>query len=331
MPSVTVVIPVHDGASTLGRVVGAARECLLPGDRIIAVDDRSSDGSRELLDSLGVETVASAGGPGAACARNTGGRLADTDWLLFLDADAVPPAGWRGMLEERMEGTDAVQAVYGPDAPGRGAATFYKNFYYHYTFTRRIRGPRIKGCGTFFFAVSRARFAELDGFDENIRGATIEDADFSERLWAHGGRISIAPEIEVYHLREYDVPSLLAYEWRMMRAKALYIMRRGRGRGAPSISVAGLGEMLPVLAGAMLPWIAAAFAALFALGAGWGLHAAAGSLAAMIAVQIPFLAGMTRAGGLRGFRAGFLLWPDLALIAPASLAAAAAALAGRRY
>lgn len=331
MPSVTVVIPVHDGASTLERVVCAALEGLLPGDRIIAVDDRSSDGSRGLLDSLGVETVTSAGGPGAACARNTGGRLAETPWILFLDSDAVPPAGWRGMLERRMDGVDAVQAVYGPDAPGNGAATFYKNFYYHYTFTRRIRGPHIKGCGTFFFAVSAARFAELGGFDERIRGATIEDADFSERLWAIGGRIAIAPEIEVYHLREYDIPSLLAYEWRMMRAKALYIIRRGRGRGTPSISVAGFGEMLPVLAGAVLPWLAAAFAGLHAFGAGWGLHAAFGGMAVLFALQVPFLAGMIRAGGFRGFRAGLLLWPDLLLIAPASLSAAAAALCGRRY
>jgi GT2 family glycosyltransferase len=331
LPSLTVVIPVHNSQGTLGRVLAPVISELHPDDRVLAVDDRSFDGSVKLLESLGVEAIPSLGKPGAAGTRNTGGMAAETSWILFLDSDAVPPEGWRSMLEAGMREADAVQAVYGPDAPGSRAATFYKNYYYHHTFTRRIRGPYIKGCGTFFFAVKTSAFRELGGFDENIRGATIEDADFAERLWARGGRILIAPLIEVYHLREYTLGEFLSYEWNMMMAKALYIIRRGRGRGAPSISVAGFSEMVPVLFGAVFSWLIPVGAILAAVGASWGLPLFLGGILLALGPQAPMLVHMVRAGGFRGFRAGFLLIPDLLMVLPASLSAAGAALSGRRY
>lgn len=331
MPSLTVVVPVHNSGGTLERVVSSVQGELLPGDSLLAVDDRSADGSRKLLQRLGVQWIESAGRPGAAGTRNTGGMAAATRWVLFLDSDAVPEEGWRARLDRRMEGADAVQAVYSPDAPGNGAATFYKNYYYHHTFTRRIRGPFIKGCGTFFFAVRTEVFRELSGFDENISGATIEDADFSERLWARGGRILIAPEIRVFHLREYTLPEFFRYEWNMMLAKALYIIRRSPDRGAPSVSVAGFFEMAPVLLGALFSWAMPAGGLMWAAGVRNGPAVLIAGALLSLGLQLPMLFHMIRAGGARGARAGLLVLPDLLLIAPACAAAAVLALSGRKY
>ncbi len=331
MPSLTVVIPFRNSAGTLEQVVVPVLDELREGDRVLPVDDRSDDSSVEVLRRLGLPAVESERRPGAAGARNMGGFAASTEWILFLDSDAVPPVGWREALETAMAGGDAVQAVYGPSAPGDGAATFYKNYYYHHTFTRRIRGPYIKGCGTFFFAVDRRVFEELGGFDENITGATIEDADFSERLWARGGRIVIAPAIQVYHLRRYTLGEFFRYEWNMMRAKALYILRRGGGRGAPSVSMAGFSEMLPVTVGAVLSWVAVLLWG--AAVAGVPRAAVFGTVAMAIALagQFPLWFRMVCAGGLRGVRAGFLILPDLMLILPACASAVVSAMAGRRY
>lgn len=302
-----------------------------PDDTLLAVDDRSSDDSSGVLERLGVPTTVSTGKPGAAGTRNTGGMAALTDWILFLDSDAVPEPGWRSRLGGEMEKADAVQAVYGPEAPGKGAATFYKNYYYHHTFTRRIRGPYIKGCGTFFFAVRTRVFRELGGFDENIAGATIEDADFSERLWARGGRILIAPSIRVYHLREYSMREFFRYEWNMMRAKALYILRRNPERGAPSISVAGFSEMFPVLGGALFSWFAVVCGILWAAGVSRAMNWFFIGLAVSAGLQLPLCFYMTREGGFRGFRACLLVMPDLLLIVPASLSAVFSSIRGRRY
>jgi GT2 family glycosyltransferase len=312
-------------------VIPSVQRELGPDDTLLAVDDRSSDDSRGVLERLGVPTTVSTGKPGAAGTRNTGGMAALTDWILFLDSDAVPGPGWRSRLGAEMEKADAVQAVYGPEAPGKGAATFYKNYYYHHTFTRRIRGPYIKGCGTFFFAVRTRVFRELGGFDENIAGATIEDADFSERLWARGGRILIAPSIRVYHLREYSMREFFRYEWNMMRAKALYILRRNPERGAPSISVAGFSEMFPVLGGALFSWFAVVCGILWAAGVSLAMNWFFIGLALSAGLQLPLCFHMIREGGSRGSRACLLVMPDLLLIVPASLSAVCSSIRGRRY
>ncbi|MCD4706925.1 MAG: glycosyltransferase [Candidatus Sabulitectum sp.] len=329
--SITVVVPVHNNSSTLKRVIEPLKRELLPGDRILAVDDRSADNSRSLLGELEIEVVPSTGETGAAGTRNTGGFLAETGWILFVDADAVAPAGWREQLAERIADVQAVQAVYSRNAVGESAATFYKNYYYFHTFTRRIRGPYIKGCGTFFFAVKTDVFRELEGFDENIAGATIEDADFSERLWAKGGKIVIAPEIEIFHLREYTTAELFSYEWNMMRAKALYILRRDRSRGAPSISVAGFREMIPVLSGAVFSWIFIIGLLMWAAGSAQGMLIAAAGLAITAAGQASFKLHAIQDGGFRGLRACMFILPDLLLIVPATMAAVFTFLAGRRY
>ena len=329
--NITVVVPVHNNSSTLNRVIEPLKKELLPGDRILAVDDRSRDNSISILGELGVEVVPSSGKPGAAGTRNTGGFLARTDWILFVDADAVVPEGWRERLSRRSDNVQAVQAIYSRNAVGKSAATFYKNYYYFHTFTRRIRGPYIKGCGTFFFAVKTDIFRELKGFDENIAGATIEDADFGERLWTSGGRIVIAPEIEIFHLREYTTCELFRYEWKMMKAKALHLLRRDKSCGTPSISVAGFREMIPVLSGALFSWVFVFGLCLWAAGLTQGLFIAAAGLLVTGAGQASFKYHAAHDGGFRGVRACLFILPDLLLIAPATVAAVIAYLAGRRY
>ncbi len=329
--TVTVVIPVHDNSDTLGEVIPPVVGELLPGDTIIAVNDRSSDNSVERLRSMGIRTVQSAGKPGAAGTRNTGGFMAETEWILFVDADAVVPEGWRNKLSARMKNVQAIQGVYSREAVGKSAATFYKNYYYFHTFTRRIKGPFIKGCGTFFFAVQSTFFKELNGFDENISGATVEDADFSERLWAEGGKILIAHEIEIFHLRRYKTIELFRYEWRMMQAKALYILRRDKSRGTPSVSVAGFKEMISVLSGAIFSWVSIFGILLWFLGFPVGFYIALFGLLLTLFGQLPFMFFSIRDGGFRGFRSCFFIFPDLLLIAPAMVSALFVSLSGRKY
>jgi len=330
-PCLTVIIPVHNSSSTLRQVIASVKNELGPDDALIAVDDRSSDGSRAILEEMEVTTIESAGKPGAAGTRNTGAFEAATEWILFVDSDAVVPGSWRQQLGKRMEQAEAVQGVYSRRAPGTGAATFYKNYYYFHTFTRRIRGPFIKGCGTFFFAVKRDIFKALGGFDENISGATIEDADFSERLWTGGGRIVIAPEIEVFHLREYTPLQFFRYEWKMMKAKALYILRRDRSRGAPSISVAGFREMIPVLSGAVSSWVFIAGLALWFSGFHYGPAVSILGLAVTAAGQSSFVYHALKDGGFRGGLACLYILPDLILVIPAVLAACVSFISGKKY
>ncbi|OPL19706.1 MAG: hypothetical protein AVO35_01665 [Candidatus Aegiribacteria sp. MLS_C] len=329
---ISVVVPVHNSGETIERVLEVLKAGLEGEDELIVVDDRSTDGTAVLAAGLGARVMPSRGKPGAAGARNTGAAAAGGEWILFVDSDAVAPRNWRARMTEAIgEGADGVQAVYGRETVGSDAATFYKNFYYHYTFTRRIKGDYITGCGTFFFAVRRKIFADLGGFDENIPGATVEDADFAARLISGGGRIRIARDLEVLHLRKYTFGQLMRYEWNMMVSKVLYLLRRDGDHGSPSVSMARPSEMLPVLLGAAAIWPLLAGLVLAAAGMGPGAGAALLGFGLIAAGHRGFWGAAVENGGWRGFRAAWITFPDLALVIPALLFGLVSSLAGRKY
>lgn len=329
---ISIIIPTRNSSDSIASVMRPLLEELTPEDEVLVVDDGSNDGTRQKARELGAMVIDNVNNPGAAGARNTGGEAASREWLLFVDSDAVAPSGWRGHLQDRIDqDPSAVQATYSPRAKGGGAATFYKNYYYYYTFTRRIRSRFIEGCGTFFFAVDRNRFCDLDGFDDMIPGATVEDADFAARLAGSGGSIMMAPEIEVLHLREYTFRQLMRYEWRMMKSKTLYLLRRDSYHAYPTVSMAKPIEMLPVIAGAAAIWLIPFGCVIRALG-----HQAGGwiALAGLLTVFIGhagFWFSAVRRGGFRGVLASLITFPDLAMVVPAFLAGVLKRIRGRKY
>lgn len=330
--SISVVIPVHNSDKTLEAVLEPIRNELRQGDELIVVNDRSNDNSVEIASRFGAEVISSSRSPGAAGARNTGAMTAAGEWVLFIDSDAVAPAGWREKLQRRIDqGIQAVQATYGHVAAGSRAATFYKNFYYYYTFTRRMSREYITGCGTFFFAVKRSVFLKLNGFDDKIPGATVEDADFAGRLVGTGGKIIIAPEIEIYHLREYTFRELMVYEWNMMKSKVLYLLRRDSSHAAPSVSMATPLEMLPVISGAIGIWLIPAGLVAYVAGWTWGIWLAAAGVSILTAGHAGFWLASIREAGLRGIIASLMTLPDLLLIVPAVVSGIIMHLAGRKY
>jgi hypothetical protein len=87
-PSFSVVIPVYNGAATLGRAIDSVLAQSWPAQEIIVVDDGSTDASAEVAASYGgvVQLIRQANA-GVAAARNRGAAEAHGEWLTFLDAD----------------------------------------------------------------------------------------------------------------------------------------------------------------------------------------------------------------------------------------------------
>lgn len=89
MPSaVTVIIPTYNRAHLVARAITSALQQLRVGDRIIVVDDGSTDSTgavlRPLLESI--DYIRTKNG-GAGAARNVGVREARTPLIAFLDSD----------------------------------------------------------------------------------------------------------------------------------------------------------------------------------------------------------------------------------------------------
>lgn len=95
---VSVCIPAHDEASTVGAIVASIAGHLMgPGgvvDQLVVVDDGSSDGTAEVARAAGAQVVpadgAATGQPvGKGGAMRTGGRATNGDIVVFVDADVT--------------------------------------------------------------------------------------------------------------------------------------------------------------------------------------------------------------------------------------------------
>jgi succinoglycan biosynthesis protein ExoO len=86
-----VVIPVFNKERHVERAIRSALSQTLAPASILIVDDASTDGSREKIDSFSHPAITvlrrQAPGPGGYAARNAAIEAAHTEWIAFLDAD----------------------------------------------------------------------------------------------------------------------------------------------------------------------------------------------------------------------------------------------------
>lgn len=93
MPMLSVVMPVHNGGDLLTAAVDSVLGQTFDDFELIAVDDRSTDGSRPTLEEYALKDprvrVVSSTAPGFVGAVMTGIRLAAAPWIARMDADDV--------------------------------------------------------------------------------------------------------------------------------------------------------------------------------------------------------------------------------------------------
>ena len=92
MPTISVIIPIWNRASSVGIAIGSTLSQTLPSGfalEVIVVDDGSSDQPQEKLACFGdqIRLVRHPTNLGAAAARNSGCEAATGDYIAFLDSD----------------------------------------------------------------------------------------------------------------------------------------------------------------------------------------------------------------------------------------------------
>lgn len=142
-------------------------------------------------------------------ARNLGAQMAQTDRLIFLDADIMLPPNWLAQLEEYWtDSVDVIQGAIIPSSPlntrlqrlrlwrGVNAGTIPFLSFTHPLVKKRVINS---SC----FGISQKLFEKNGGFDESF--VRHEDLDFTQRLIRQSCRIRIAPVLraQVYYSGTY--------------------------------------------------------------------------------------------------------------------------------
>ena len=186
---ISVVIPAHNAARTLGECLQAIRCSNYADYEVIVVDDASTDDTAQVAAEHGCHVTRSPENVGAARAKNLGASETTGDIVLFTDADILlQPDTLRLVAEDFKDPTvAAVVGLLGQRLRYDNFSSQFKNLWMHYTYTRLAAGNGAeRGVGVFFTsiaAIRRSVFLQMGGFDPNYRGASVtEDIEFGQRL-----------------------------------------------------------------------------------------------------------------------------------------------------
>lgn len=207
LPELAVIVPVHNGAGTLGGCLAALSASTFGDFETIVVDDGSSDRSAEIAERFSVRMVRLKHNCGPAAARNAGVAVSSAPLLFFLDADVVVPPGLLegavGALHGRPE-YSALFCSYTKETGPRDICSRYKNLVHHWTH-QTGSAEAATFCGGFGL-IRREAFQAVDGFDAERR--FLEDIDLGYRLHRTGHRILLAKHLQATHSKAYTLRSL---------------------------------------------------------------------------------------------------------------------------
>ena len=212
--TVAVAIPCYNGDLYIGRCIEAILKQTHSPNQILVVNDGSTDGSESIINQYPVRLLRHSRNLGLSSARNTALAEADTDFIVFVDADAYASDQMLAVLLKEFE----IGRVDG--VGGQGIESIQKTVYDRWRGLHAQQGygvaPR-QDCPHLFGLCMAYRCTVLrsvGGFNPLFR-TNAEDVDIGYRLVDAGFKLIYTPAATVHHQRRDDHTSLrkMMYQW----------------------------------------------------------------------------------------------------------------------
>lgn len=212
-PTISIIVPVYNGGANFDRCLQSLANIRSQVSEIIVIDDGGTDDSGLLAKQFGANVFRFPAPGGPARARNRGAQVATGDILFFIDADVTLAPDAVPQITAIFRDRPDLAALIGSYDDAPGAANFlsqYKNLFHHYTHQTGCAAASTfwGACG----AIRREVFWAVGGFDEHYRYPSVEDIDLGYRLKRAGYSIQLCKTVQVKHLKDWRVDSLLRAE-----------------------------------------------------------------------------------------------------------------------
>ncbi len=210
MRSVSVVVPVKDGARFLQELLDAVMA--QGGDaaslEVLVIDSGSVDGSQEIARAAGVQLMEiPAADFGHGRTRNLGAEATSGELIAFLTQDATPLPGWLDGLQAGFDLAGDVGAVYGPHRPRLDTSPMIARELDEFFATHEgpDGGPAIQRDGDQVF-LSNVNAAYRRDCWEALRFPDVpysEDQAFARAMLEAGWAKAYVPQAAVLHAHDY--------------------------------------------------------------------------------------------------------------------------------
>jgi glycosyltransferase involved in cell wall biosynthesis len=199
-PSLSVVIPLHNGESTIAQQLNAVLASITDDMEVIVINNRSTDRSLSIVERIAhcderVRLVTANDRAGEPHARNVGLQAASSNLIAYCDADDVVVPSWAPAMRAALSRAEFVTGPVELDllnppwlAEVRGRGIFES------IPTTSLGIPFAHGCN---IGLRRDAAQRIGGFDESVRiGA---DIDFAVRAFQAGIDLAWAPDAAVHY------------------------------------------------------------------------------------------------------------------------------------
>jgi GT2 family glycosyltransferase len=210
LPTVSMIIPVHRAGEQFLSCLEAIASLVEPPDELIVVADGEPEKTCRLAKTFGAVVLRTSAPRGPARARNLGAMRASGDILLFIDSDVMVKSDTVHRVKRFFAAHPEYDAMIGSYDDEPGAQNFfsqYKNMTHHWVHqhARNEASTFWGACG----AIRKGVFMETGGFDDSFARPSVEDIELGYRLRRLGRRIRLKKNIQVTHLKEWRLASLL--------------------------------------------------------------------------------------------------------------------------
>ncbi len=234
----TVAIPTRDRSALLACTLDALETQQAGVPQVVVIDqsDLPDAALRERAESGDwLTVVADDEGRGLSRARNVAWRAIESEWIIYLDDDAVPDPDWSQeitlALRSHPEADLVTGHVFDPNAEARGdyLAVSVQPLEHEQVRSGRWTRPWDVGLGI-CTALRRSVIVSLDGWDERLgagapRFGAAEDMDFNYRLLRAGGIGYATPRVRVAHAQWRRPEELVTLYARYMLGWTAFAMK----------------------------------------------------------------------------------------------------------